>query len=304
MFGKTLKNFSVNFFSPNPRGTFSGGETVSGEISFELTQDTKIQNISMALKGKAKVSWAVRRGGKRRVVSAKVELFNLKSYVLQIQNDEIVLKQGIHVYPFSCQIPHGDFPSSFVAKANGRISYKVIFGIHRSWHVAKEFESEFKFESHVASDPELLMPMSAANSRTICGLWCTSGSISMVVRLERKGYAPGDIIKISAEIGNGSSRSIVPKAALVQKQIFYTLTRSRNRVLPNILVCTMGQAVKPNISDFYLELTLAIPDDAPLSIANCEILEVEYVVMVTLLMKGCSSLETLFPIVLWGTPLH
>lgn len=92
--------------------------------------------------------------------------------------------------------------------------------------------------------------------------------------------SPGDIIKISAEIGNGSSRSIVPKAALVQKQIFYTLTRSRNRVLPNILVCTMGQAVKPNISDFYLELTLAIPDDAPLSIANCEILEVEYVVMV------------------------
>lgn len=86
MFGKTLKNFSVNFVSPNPRGTFSGGETVSGEISFELTQDTKIQNISMALKGKAKVSWAVRRGGKRRVVSAKVELFNLKSYVLQIQN--------------------------------------------------------------------------------------------------------------------------------------------------------------------------------------------------------------------------
>ncbi|XP_076127090.1 arrestin domain-containing protein 3a isoform X2 [Alosa pseudoharengus] len=308
MFGETFKNVSIDFISSHPNCTFSSGDMISGEMKFELSKDVKIQHISMTLKGKAKISWTTRRGSGKsrhtRVHSAKLELFKLESIVVQGQNDEITLKTGIHVYPFRCQIPHGDFPSSFVG-LHGRICYTVIFGIHRSWHRAKQFESEFKFVNHVdCNNPALLVPISAANSKTVCCLWCVSGPIMMDVRMERKGYVPGEIIQISAEFGNGSSRRVVPKALLVQKQAFYTAGKSTSKIVPRTLVCTMGQAVQPNHSDVYCELMLTIPEDAPTSIANCPILEVEYVVMVSLEISGASNLETLFPIVLGTIPLR
>ncbi|XP_062399226.1 arrestin domain-containing protein 3-like [Sardina pilchardus] len=307
MFGETFKNVSINFTSPHPNCTFTSGDMVSGEMRLELSKDVKIQHISMTLKGKAKVRWTTRSGsGKRRrtrVHTAKVEFFKLESNVVQGQNDdEIVLKTGIHVYPFRCQIPHGDFPTSFVG-LYGRIQYAVIFGIHRSWHMAKKFESEFKFVNPVdCNNPALLVPISADNSKTVCCLWCASGPITMNVRLERKGFVPGEILRISAEFGNGSSRRVVPKAVLVQKQT-YTAGSSR-KLVPITLVSAIGQEVQPNHSDVCCDILLTIPEDTHTSIANLPILELEYHVMVSLDISGASNLNTSLPIVVCNIPLH
>ena len=43
--------------------------------------------------------------------------------------------------------------------------------------------------------------------RNVCGLFCDSGPITLAAGLERRGYVPGDVMKIYAEANNLSGRS-------------------------------------------------------------------------------------------------
>lgn len=82
----------------------------------------------------------------------------------------------------------------------------------------------------------------------------------------------------------------MPRATLIQKQAFYTLNRGTSKILPIPLVSTTGQTVGPNVSDVYCELMLTIPEDAPPSIDDCPILEVQYIVTVRLVLTKQGTL--------------
>lgn len=89
MFQQTIKNFNINFNVANERATFSSGDLITGQISFDLTTKSKITSITMQLRGKANVHWSTGGGGggrrrrrQRRHYSAKVDFFNLKSDIL------------------------------------------------------------------------------------------------------------------------------------------------------------------------------------------------------------------------------
>lgn len=45
-------------------------------------------------------------------------------------------------------------------------------------------------------------------SKNLCCLCCTSGPISALLSLPRRGYVPGDIVPVAVEIENLSSRKI------------------------------------------------------------------------------------------------
>ncbi|XP_063050021.1 arrestin domain-containing protein 3-like [Engraulis encrasicolus] len=310
MFGETFKTFSVNFVSPNPTGVFHRGEVVSGEMRFELSKQVKIQKMTMTVKGKAKVHWTTRSGsGKHRHTNhhhGKVVFFQLGNVVLQPQDgsEELVLQPGVHVYPFSCLLPQGDFPSTFEG-IHGKISYAVIFGIHRAWHMEKTFVSEFKFERLVdIGVPQLLLPLSATTSRNLVCFCCVSGEVSMDVQMERKGFIPGETIKITAEFGNGTSNIVEPKATLEQTVTHYTNGRGLKRIVANTLNSTRGQPVEPNTSDVRRDMTLTIPGNAYATLENCEVLVVEYSVLVSLKVGGFSGLKAVFPIVIGSCRLQ
>ncbi|XP_030647698.1 arrestin domain-containing protein 3-like [Chanos chanos] len=373
MFGETFKNFTINFNALNPRASFSSGDVLSGQIQFELTKDTKVHSITLCLEGGAKVSWTTRRRGRKgrtrtQVHSARLEFFKFKHALLQENNatGPSRLPVGVHVYPFSVQIPHGDFPPSFKG-VNGRVLYTLMVEIHRPWHMAKHFETEVKFENHTNFNrPELLVSytllcwiVSGASLHSLhlgpclrfllpevftkhfttwghlldvvldlCCFILDSGSdahqssasfipLSVQSQDPRFGVKSSmhckelscldvrEMLKIIMQIDNASSRTVTPKACLIQKQSFYTLNKRQRRCVPRQLVQTYGQAVNPYTTDVYCEMMLQIPDDAPQTITNCQILEVEYSVMVSLSISGgASNLETLFFIVLCSAPVY
>ncbi len=144
MFQQTVKNFTINFNALNQLSSFTSGDLITGQISFELTKETKVTSITMELRGKAKVHWSTGGGGKRnrrRHHHAKLDFFRLQSVILQensgmrahmpfgcmptVQAVNLCwvtwlssvpfaavggtpqLQPGTHVYPFSCQIPQG-----------------------------------------------------------------------------------------------------------------------------------------------------------------------------------------------------
>ncbi len=89
MFQPTIKNFKINFNALNQLSTFTRGDLMTGQISFELTKETKIASITMTVRGKAKVDWVSSEGGRKKRGSpqnAKLDLLELKSVILQGDN--------------------------------------------------------------------------------------------------------------------------------------------------------------------------------------------------------------------------
>ena len=84
------------------------------------------------------------------------------------------------------------------------------------------------------------------------------------------------------EIGNASSRTVTPYAKLVKEEMFYTSGRKKRKYILSVLQCRDGQSIGPNTTEVHSELMCPIPENATLTIANCQIIDVQYYVMVSI----------------------
>ncbi|XP_029998635.1 arrestin domain-containing protein 3-like [Sphaeramia orbicularis] len=312
MFESTFKNFSINFNALNERNTVSSGDILTGNITFKLTKETKISAITMKLIGKAHVHWSTSGGGgrkrrrHRRHFSAKLEFFDLKSVILKEDGalgGTTKLLPGTHVYPFTCQIPHGNFPTSFHG-VHGKIDYVITVGISRPWHLSKDFLTELNFVNHInTNQPELWAPLSGHNSTTLCCLWCASGPIEFTATVEKKAFTPGETVKVICDISNASTRTATPKVKLLQKQSFFTHSGSRN-IVDKTLTSQTGEPISTTSSDVHTEILIPIPPSAPLTISNCSILRVDYTIEASLCLSAAADVTVIFPIILYSIPTH
>ena len=56
----------------------------------------------------------------------------------------------------------------------------------------------------------------------MCCLWCKSGPLSMVLRIDRSGYVPGENMLINAEITNMTKVKVnYSRAQIKQVSLFY-----------------------------------------------------------------------------------
>ncbi|XP_040898458.1 arrestin domain-containing protein 3-like isoform X2 [Toxotes jaculatrix] len=297
MFQQTFKNFNINYNSLNENNTFSSGDQITGHISFDLTKQTKITSIAMTLTGKASVHWSSgghgggrRRRSRRRHFSAKLEFFNLRNVLIQEQSvtgRAAMLQPGTHVYPFMCQLPQGNFPSTFHG-VHGKIEYTLTVGISRPWHLSKDFVTELTFVKHIdTNQPDLRAPLSGTNQTTLCCLWCASQPITVTASVEKKAFVPATL-----------------KVRLQQKQAFYTHNKVNRRVVMKNLASVSRQPISAHASDVHTEIMLTIPPTASHTISNCSILVVDYLIEVTLSSCAFPDLTVLCPIILCDTPVH
>ncbi|XP_077417595.1 arrestin domain-containing protein 3-like [Vanacampus margaritifer] len=306
MFEKTLKDFNINFNALNESNTFSSGDLMTGQISFELSKATKITSITMCLTGMVHVHWSSGTGKHKRTHHAKIDFFNLKSMILQggAVEGRATLPAGRHVYSFTCQIPQGDFPSSFRGR-HGQIVYNLTVGIDRPWHMSKDFVTQLNFVHHVDSNrPELMAPLSGSNSMNVCALSCASGLIAMEGSVEKNGFTPGETVRIICDFSNASSYTVTPKAKLKQKQQYRTLNGAQRKLIVNNLDSATGLPISPHTSETRTEMMVSIPADSPPTISNCSLLQVEYEIELSLCLIASSDLTLLFPIVVCDIPLH
>ncbi|XP_019722570.1 arrestin domain-containing protein 3-like [Hippocampus comes] len=306
MFEKTFKDFNLNFSALNESNTFSSGDLVTGQISFELSKVTKIRSITMCLLGKADVHWSSGSRKRRRTYYAKIDFFNLKSMILQegAVGGPAPLPPGRHVYSFTCQIPQGDFPSSFRGPY-GQIVYNLTVGIDRPWHMSKDFVTQLNFVHHVDSNqPELMSPLSGSNSMSVCSLSCTSGLITMTGSVGKKGFTRGETIRIICNFSNASSRTVTPKAMLKQKQQYYTREGVHRRLIAKKLDSVTGLPISAHTEETHTEMTLTIPAESSLTISNCSLLHVEYEIELSLCQRASPDLTVVFPIVVCDIPLR
>lgn len=161
---------------------------------------------------------------------------------------KITLLRGTYCYPFQFQLPE-NIPSSFEGEY-GHVRYTVKATIEkpkRFTHVTKtafsvigsldlntipqidvSFFSKTKWLNiwvnswngffYSITWFRLQAPAGMTLSKNICCLCCTSGPISALLSLPRRGYVPGDIIPVVVEVENLSRRKIA-SASITLKMV-------------------------------------------------------------------------------------
>ncbi|XP_017599367.1 PREDICTED: arrestin domain-containing protein 2 [Corvus brachyrhynchos] len=221
--------------------------------------------------------------------------------VLPTDNGEAtVLQAGRHEFPFTFQLPE-TLATSFEGK-HGSVRYWVKAKLHRPWSTVKKAKKEFTvIEPIDINTPALLAPQAGAKEKLARAWYCSRGQVSVTAKIDRKGYTPGEVIPIFAEIDNCTSRAVVPKAAIIQTQTF--IARGTKKQKKSVVTSITGDPIPAGKREVWHGRALKIPPVGP-SILQCRIIQVEYSLKVCVDIPGTSKLLLELPLVIGTIPLH
>ncbi|XP_056428861.1 arrestin domain-containing protein 2 isoform X1 [Hyla sarda] len=285
---------------------FSSGDAVSGKVLLELVSDCKVESVKLHAGGYAKVHWTESRSAGSSTAytqnySDEVEYMDQKETLLQTDNGTLnVLPAGKHEFPFTFQLPE-NLVTSFEGK-HGCVRYWVKAKLHRPWSTVKKTKKDFTvIEPIDINTPDLLAPQAGTKEKIAHAWYSNLGQVSVTAKIDRKGYTPGEVIPIFAEIDNCTSRTVMPKAAIIQSQTF--IARGTSKQKKSVVATMAGDAVPAGKRETWHGRALKIPPLGP-SIIQCRIIRVEYSLKVCVEIPGSSKLLLELPLVIGTIPLH
>ncbi|KFO86438.1 Arrestin domain-containing protein 2, partial [Buceros rhinoceros silvestris] len=218
------------------------------------------------------------------------------------------LQAGRHEFPFTFQLPE-TLATSFEGK-HGSVRYWVKAKLHRPWSTVKKVKKEFTVIDPIdINTPALLAPQAGAKEKLARAWYCNRGQVSVTAKIDRKGYTPGEVIPIFAEIDNCTSRAVVPKAAIIQTQSF--IARGAKKQKKSVVTSIAGDAIAAGKREVWHGRALKIPPVGPSLLPEtsggtpaakfpCSLLSLQVCVEI----PGTSKLLLELPLVIGTIPLH
>ncbi|XP_073509426.1 arrestin domain-containing protein 4 isoform X2 [Phyllobates terribilis] len=275
---------------------YAAGESVNGQVILELLEDTQVLGLHLLARGGAFASFTGKRGGE------SIECLNEEITLLEISTGEThMFTAGSHELPFRFQLPDGSLVSSFSGKY-GKVRYELNAVLERPLLPAYSVHRELRITSRIdVNSPPLLTPEEQSKEKMV-GCWlCSSGPISLSAKIGRKGYCNGEAIPIYAEIENGSSRLVVPKAAILQIQSF--IVHGKMKTHRQMLAGVRGNHIASGSSETWNGKILKIPPVTP-TITDCQIIRVQYTLAVYIHIPGAKKLMVELPLVIGTVPFN
>ncbi|XP_067269901.1 arrestin domain-containing protein 3 [Pseudorasbora parva] len=270
----TIRKFALEYDALNDHNTFSNGDTLAGRVIVEVTKETKIKALIVKAKGKADVAWTETHGEENVTYWDKEKYFS--QTVLSVLPEDkadgtVVLVAGRHAFSFAFQLPHQGLPSSFKG-AHGKIHYRLLAKLSRSLRAACKTETKFTFVARADYDQSTLMaPQHCSKDKNV--IFFASGNISMDIFLPKTGYLQGEGLVVNGEIVNSSTRKVVPKYIIYQKQSFFA--GGQRAVHTTQILKEKGEPLVSSTRQNLMKV-LALSSEISTSIQNCRILKVEY----------------------------
>uniref|UniRef100_A0ABI8ASX1 Arrestin C-terminal-like domain-containing protein n=1 Tax=Felis catus TaxID=9685 RepID=A0ABI8ASX1_FELCA len=257
---------------------FSGGQAVAGRVLLELAGPARVGSLKLRARGRAHVHWTESRSAGSSTAytqsySERVEVVSHRATLLAPDTGETTtLPPGRHEFPFSFQLPP-TLVTSFEGK-HGSVRYCIKATLHRPWVPARRARKVFTVIEPVdINTPALLAPQAGALEKVARSWYSSRGLVSLSAKIDRKGYTPGEVIPVFAEIDNGSTRPVLPRAAVVQTQTF--MARGARKQKRAVVASLSGEPVGPGRRALWQGRALRIPPVGP-SILHCRVLHVDY----------------------------
>ncbi|XP_068775688.1 arrestin domain-containing protein 2 isoform X2 [Struthio camelus] len=283
---------------------WGSGELLRGRVQLELRGALRLRALEVCARGHATVHWLESHSVGLNIVYCDYtacQTFLHRHCQLIPDNGEVtVLPAGRHEFPFTFQLPE-TLVTSFEGK-HGSVRYWVKAKLHRPWSTVKKAKKEFTvIEPIDINTPALLAPQAGAKEKLARAWYCNRGQVSVTAKIDRKGYTPGEVIPIFAEIDNCTNRAVVPKAAIIQTQTF--IARGTKKQKKSVVTSIVGDSIAAGKREVWHGRALKIPPVGP-SILHCRIIQVEYSLKVCVDIPGTSKLLLELPLVIGTIPLH
>ncbi|XP_063046348.1 arrestin domain-containing protein 3-like [Engraulis encrasicolus] len=187
------------------------------------------------------------------------------------------MSPGNYMLPFVFQFPQGMMPSSFQGWY-GRVKYVLEATLKRPWRFTKNRCHEINFRTKLDNFRILFMLPQAGQQKKKMSMF-TSGNLSFKVLVDKKGYMPGETIRVQTIIDNSTSRDLQPYFKLQRKVTYKVKTITRTG---DVILRAAGSPVPSNQQQTVTK-ELRIPRDlAPTNIFS-SMLTVEYTLKVYML---------------------
>ncbi|KAG7480421.1 hypothetical protein MATL_G00055910 [Megalops atlanticus] len=256
----------------NNKVVYNPGESITGTLKIKTSQSLQYKAIKVNCHGLCGVSsrlneaaWAVEE-----------QYFNSTLSVA----DKGTLAAGDHSFPFQFLIP-GSAPSSYEGPY-GRITYRL-----RAFIDTPRFSKDYKTEKpfyllnplNLNEVPNIEKPNSSGTSKKFTYLLVKTGTIVLKARSDQRGYIPGQVIKLSAEINNKSGKDTgCVVASLVQKVTFKTRRPiSDLRTIAEV----EGAGVKAGKHAEWKE-QIIVPPLPQSGLNGCSLIDIQYFLQVSL----------------------
>ncbi|XP_059165751.1 arrestin domain-containing protein 3-like [Physella acuta] len=308
-----LNIFEISF--SNLSGVYFSGDLMQGYVTIELTESMEMRGIRLKLKGGAKVLWTESETSSdgdnstttTHTHSASEKYFSQTILLMGILpkqgNQTVSLPVGRHTYPFQFQLPTG-LPSSF-EDSIGHVRYTVKSVIDKPWKFDHKTKRPFTVISilDLNLQADCSQKLQATKSKTLCCLCCKSRPIEATFVVERKGYVPGEAIKLYAEIFNGTNRAMSKSYInLTMVKSFHATTDSKTEYKE--VARLTRPSIQPRQGDAWSGEELVIPPLPPSFLHGCKIIDISYKLQLNVDPSGPAlDLEIPFDIIIGTIPL-
>ncbi|XP_069734246.1 arrestin domain-containing protein 2 isoform X2 [Phaenicophaeus curvirostris] len=299
-----VQSLAVELEDGRAWGAYGSGELLHGRVQLELRGSLRLRALEVCARGRATAHWVESRSVGLTTVyrdyTAYQTFLHRRCQLIYDNGEVTVLPAGKHEFPFTFQLPE-TLATSFEGKY-GSVRYWVKAKLHRPWLTVKKVKKEFTvIEPIDINTPALLAPQAGAKEKLARAWYCNRGQVSVTAKIDRKGYTPGEVIPIFAEIDNSTSRAVVPKAAIIQTQTF--IARGTKKQKSSVVTSIVGDSIAAGKREVWHGRALKIPPVGP-SILHCRIIQVEYSLKVCVDIPGTSKLFLELPLVIGTIPLH
>nr|XP_046217988.1 thioredoxin-interacting protein-like [Oncorhynchus gorbuscha] len=294
---KRVKTFEVIFSDPS-KTFYCSGDKVAGKILVEVAEVTRVSAMKVLGVGCAKVEYAK---GKQKC-REKNEYLRYEE-VVQLDDQpadhdgSVILRPGNkYEYMFGFELPQqGQIVSSYKGKF-GYVQYYVKAFMERPAQPALECKKHFEVEEPLdVNTPDLLSPTGGMKEKKVTCMFIPDGQVSLNAKIDRKGFCEGEDICICAKFENTCSRIVVPKAAIISKHTYQA--NGRTKVFRQKLSSVRGNHIISGMCDAWQGKTIRVPKIKP-SMLGCNIIRVEYALMIYMHIPGSEKLILELPLVI------
>uniref|UniRef100_A0A671YTW4 Arrestin domain containing 1a n=1 Tax=Sparus aurata TaxID=8175 RepID=A0A671YTW4_SPAAU len=265
-----LQEFEIAF--DKNKVVYSPGESISGSVTIKLGQPLQCKAIKVNCNGFCGITNKVND----TAWTMEEQYFNSTVSVA----DKGTLKQGEHTFPFKFLIP-ATAPTSFEGNY-GRIVYRVRAFIDTP-RFAKDYNTEKAFYLlsllNLNELPDIWEACSSAVTQQFTYMLVKTGTVVLKAQTEMKGYTPGQIIQVMANIHNQSGKTTGNMAASLMQRVTYETKRPTHDV--RTIAEVEGGVVKAGKMVEWKE-QIIVPPLPQSSLAGCELIKIEYYVKVSL----------------------
>ena len=289
----------IKLYLNNPLQHYSPGSVVEGSLEVSVDKPKNYDRIIVTLWGGASVHWEERHGSGNNRSTTTYEYsepyFNSQIEVWKAGASPTgQLPIGVHTFPFSFHLPE-NIPSSFHT-VTGQIKYEIETRIMRTglsiFQNNHAIKALLNVENRTPRTDILRLyaePVTASKTKRLKFFFLKRGSITATVNLPRTGFSPGEVIPITVDICNESSRQIRIASVLKRRDVFTAFQRTvfgrsyeKKKIEDNIIIRTLSSPIMPGATVTFVDNNVIVPIDADTTIRDCSCISAEYTLEVTI----------------------